>query len=212
MPSYKLIYFDFRGRGELIRFMFAQAGVSYEDKRIALNSKEWADLKPVTPFGLLPVLEIDGEPLTGSTVIARYLAELSDFDLAGSKELDNAHIAAIGNFITDLEMEIAPIVRGKFTKKDEQTMEILKKEFVEECVPKFISKLELLSSTNPNGYLWKNQLTWIDFYMYQMIDWIKIHVQASFLDSFPNLRKLCDTIEGLPNIAKWISERPDSDY
>ena len=206
MPSYKLIYFKSKGRGELIRFIFAQAGVPYEDKRIA-SIEEWP-----TPFGLLPVLETDGEPLTGSTVIARYLAELSDFDLAGSNELDNAHIAAIGNFITDLEMEIVPIVRAKLTKKDEQTIEILKKEFVEKCFPKFISKLELLSSKSPKGYLWNDKLTWIDFYMYQMIDWIKIHVQASFLDSFPNLRNLCNTIEGLPNIAKWISERPASDF
>ena len=51
----------------------------------------------------------------------------------------------------------------------------------------------------------------LDFYMYQMIDWIKRQQPAGFLDSFPNLSKLCNTIEGLPNIAKWISERPASD-
>ena len=109
IPSYRLVYFDIRGRGELIRFLFAQAGVPYEDKRIALT--EWPELKPVTLYGSLPVLEIDGVPLTGSTVIARYLAELSEFDLAGSDELDNAHIAAIGNFITDLQMEIVKSVK-----------------------------------------------------------------------------------------------------
>ena len=205
MPSYRLVYFDIRGRGELIRFLFAQAGVLFEDKRIALT--EWPELKPVTPYGSLPVLEIDGVPLTGSTVIARYLAELSEFNLAGSDELDNAHIAAIGNFITDLEMEIV-----KVGKADEERKEILKKEFAEKCVPHFIGKLELLSSMNPNGYLWEKKLTWIDFYMYQMIDWIKRQQPAGFLVSFPNLSKLCNTIEGLPNIAKWISERPAGDY
>ena len=34
MPSYKLIYFNFRMAGEVIRFVFAQAGVKYEDVRV----------------------------------------------------------------------------------------------------------------------------------------------------------------------------------
>ena len=34
MPSYKLIYFNARGRGEMTRLMFAAAGVKYEDCRL----------------------------------------------------------------------------------------------------------------------------------------------------------------------------------
>ena len=44
MPSYKLTYFNLRGRAELARLVFAAAGVEYEDKRI--NREEWAKLKP----------------------------------------------------------------------------------------------------------------------------------------------------------------------
>ena len=44
MPDYKLIYFNGRGRAELIRLLFAQAGVKYEDKRI--TREEWAEIKP----------------------------------------------------------------------------------------------------------------------------------------------------------------------
>ena len=44
MSSYKLYYFPFRGRGELIRFVFAQAGVQYEDVRVP--KEEWGKLKP----------------------------------------------------------------------------------------------------------------------------------------------------------------------
>ena len=35
MSEYKLIYFNVRGRGEICRLMLAQAGVKFEDKRIA---------------------------------------------------------------------------------------------------------------------------------------------------------------------------------
>ena len=43
MPSYKLIYFDARGRAETARIIFKLAGVEFEDKRIVLE--EWADFK-----------------------------------------------------------------------------------------------------------------------------------------------------------------------
>ena len=41
MPCYKLSYFDIRGRAEIIRLIFAQAGVEYEDNRIGQN--EWRE-------------------------------------------------------------------------------------------------------------------------------------------------------------------------
>ncbi len=53
MPTYKLIYFDVKGLGELSRFIFAQSEVRYEDKRVAHSSpisEEWAELKPTTPY------------------------------------------------------------------------------------------------------------------------------------------------------------------
>lgn len=44
MTQYKLIYFDARGRAETARFIFAQAGVNYEDKRV--SHENWPALKP----------------------------------------------------------------------------------------------------------------------------------------------------------------------
>lgn len=35
MPSYKLTYFNGRGRAELARLIFAAAGVPFEDERIS---------------------------------------------------------------------------------------------------------------------------------------------------------------------------------
>jgi len=37
MPVYKLKYFDGRGRGEVPRLMFAEAGQKYEDIRISTS-------------------------------------------------------------------------------------------------------------------------------------------------------------------------------
>lgn len=43
MPSYKLTYFDVRGRGEPTRLIFKAAGVEFEDKRVTFE--EWGALK-----------------------------------------------------------------------------------------------------------------------------------------------------------------------
>lgn len=44
MSTYKLTYFPLRARAELARFVFAQAGVKYEDVRIPDGT--WKELKP----------------------------------------------------------------------------------------------------------------------------------------------------------------------
>ncbi len=44
MPSYKLYYFNVRGRGELTRLILHCAGVPFEDFRF--EGKEWPAIKP----------------------------------------------------------------------------------------------------------------------------------------------------------------------
>lgn len=43
MPAYKLYYFPLKGRGELIRLLFVQAGVEFEDVRVPFS--EWKERK-----------------------------------------------------------------------------------------------------------------------------------------------------------------------
>ena len=54
--SYKLTYFNIRGRGEFLRYMFAYAGQNYIDDRV--EQADWPKLKPTVPFGQIPILEI----------------------------------------------------------------------------------------------------------------------------------------------------------
>lgn len=46
MATYKLTYFNGRGRAEVARLLFAAADVTYEDVRIDAAKGEWAKLKP----------------------------------------------------------------------------------------------------------------------------------------------------------------------
>ena len=64
MPQYKLTYYNARTRAEVSRLVLAQAGMEYEDKRV--SGKEWRQLKPQTPFGYMPILEVDGSWMKSS--------------------------------------------------------------------------------------------------------------------------------------------------
>ena len=202
MPTYKLIYFNLKGRGELARFVFAQAGVEYEDKRIA--KEEWPELKPKTPFGVLPVLEVDGKELGGTVIISRYLAE--QFGLAGSNEFENAQIANIVDATLDIQQELTKV----HYEKDETKKAELAKKLTEEILPAKLQFFEKRASTNDSGWLYNGKLTWADFAFYLTSDWILMAYKDA-LESFPGLKKLRTSVEELPKIAKWIEERPKTD-
>lgn len=48
MPSYKLTYFNIRGRAELTRLVFAATGTQYEDNRI--EREKWPAMKECKYF------------------------------------------------------------------------------------------------------------------------------------------------------------------
>ncbi len=59
MSTYKLYYFNARGRGELSRLILAAAGQKYEDVRY--EHDEWPSHKAEMPLGQVPVLEFEGK-------------------------------------------------------------------------------------------------------------------------------------------------------
>jgi len=77
MAKLKLTYFDFHGgRGEPARLALAIGGIAFTDERIPLT--DWPRRKADTPFGALPVLEVDGRIVTQSNGINRYVGKLTD--------------------------------------------------------------------------------------------------------------------------------------
>ncbi|OWA55174.1 putative Glutathione S-transferase 4 [Hypsibius exemplaris] len=104
-PKYKLIYFNAPAKAEPLRWMFAYGGVPFEDFRIKERPQivtgkpnpEWDELKQKLPFGVVPVLEVNGEYLGEGAAIARYLAPKCG--LAGANEWETAQADGIVTFI-----------------------------------------------------------------------------------------------------------------
>lgn len=77
--KFKLYYFNLKARSEPIRLIFHLADQEFEDVRI--KHEDWPNLKPKTPLGHLPYLDIiDGSNVISigqSTAIGKILLKLS---------------------------------------------------------------------------------------------------------------------------------------
>ena len=206
MTKYTLIYFNTRGAAEVIRLIFAQAGVEYEDKRI--TREEWAEQKPTTPTGTVPLLEVDGKAFPGSGPIARFVAERHG--LAGANDVENLRLAGIVDTITDLTHKLA----GIFVEKDETRKAQLQKELTETHIPRYLGILEKLAGANnsPGGWLYGPKVTYADIGFYAVSGYLPYLAPNFTFDEYPALKKLITSVETLPNIAKWLKERPVTDH
>jgi len=76
MTQFKLTYFDIDGgRGEPIRLALHIGGLDFED--IRLTGPEFREARQSFRFHALPVLAIDGQPITQSTALVRHVGKLA---------------------------------------------------------------------------------------------------------------------------------------
>lgn len=201
MPTYKLIYFNLEARAEWIRWIFQQAGVPFEDSRIPFQ--DWPAMKPTTPLGCLPILEVDGKQIAGSIPIARYVAE--KHGLAGENAIENAQLAGINDVVQDIQNQLFKF----FFEKDEAKKAALRKEFLENSAPKYLDVLEkqIKKNASPEGWLFGSKVTYVDLRVPRLMGIVK-KMDSAILDKYPSVAALDSKVLALPKIAKWITERP----
>jgi len=201
--SYKLTYFDGRGRGEIIRLILTQADVPFEDVRISYQ--EFAERKSSLPFLQLPIFEIDGKiTLCQSNAIARYLAR--KYDLAGKTELEQVQ----ADMIVDCMQDILYPTVDLYLEQDPSKKAELKKKF-EEQLPVWLSKLEAFLLTNNSGdsFFVGDSLTWADLFLVR--SYAALTLMAGIDDPYanhPKLKALYERVIKLPRIAPYQAKLP----
>ena len=206
MSGIKLIYFNLMGRAETARLILAQAGVSYEDKRI--EKEEWPALKASLPMGQLPVLEVDGKTIGQSMAIARYCARR--FGLAGKDELEGALADQAVDQVSDFLAELVKVMK----EPEEAKKAEMGKQLKVEKLPAFLASMEKLLKGQGGKYFAGSSLTWADIVVYQFISSMKkpTHIEALIKDSdltgCPAISALVAMVGALPNIKKWEQTRP----
>uniref|UniRef100_A0A915NMS2 glutathione transferase n=1 Tax=Meloidogyne floridensis TaxID=298350 RepID=A0A915NMS2_9BILA len=201
MTNYKLIYFDARGICEPIRLLFHYAHVPFDDVRI--SRKQWLALKDSTVYGKVPILEVDGKPLTYCHTIARYLAR--QFGLSGRDNWEQAKVDEISDFHADVAMDLQPymyVVAG-FHQGDKQTLrQAIFLPNVEKHFPVYVNLLKLSGS----GFFLPSGITWVDFVIAEYMTTVR-HFEPQILDKYPAIIKFVRKVQTQPQIFEYITNR-----
>ncbi|VDM81904.1 unnamed protein product [Strongylus vulgaris] len=206
MVHYKLTYFGVRGVAETARQIFALAGQDFEDVRV--SQEEFAPIKPNTPFGQLPVLDIDGQQIAQSMAICRYLAR--KFGFAGKSPIDEAIVDSLADQYTDYRVEIKPWFYPAVGIK-EGNVEQLKKDVLLPAREKFLAILTKFLKKNSSGFLVGDSVTWVDLLIAEHSS-LMLHLVPEFLEGYPEVKAHMEKIHKIPNVKKWIETRPKTDF
>jgi glutathione S-transferase len=189
------------GRAEVIRLLFAQAEIPYDDVRI--EKEQWPDLKPKTPFGQLPILEEDGKILSQSQAIATYLAK--KFGLNGADDWEAAKIQELYGLFNDFEIHLNPW----FAETDTDKKKAILDKLVTEKIPPLLDLYQKFLEQNGGEFYVGKKLTQIDIFNMCVFGFIKhVLTPPETFSKYPQLDQFYERIANLPNIKKWIETRP----
>ena len=98
-------------------------------------------------------------------------------------------------------------------EKDEVVKEQQKKDLIEKHIPFYLKYLEKTITTNaaPEGWLFGKKVTYVDLKLGAYTEFMR-KIDDKCLDSYPGILKLKESVDALPNIVKWIKERPQTDF
>jgi glutathione S-transferase len=132
----KLVYFDYRGgRGEPARIALSIAGIPFEDERI--QHSDWPALKPATPFGGLPMLQVGSERISQSNAINRYVGRITG--LYPEDPWQAAQCDEVSDAVETLSDAIAPSYR---MTGDEQKRE--RERLLDQVIPLYLKGFDRL--------------------------------------------------------------------
>ncbi|CAJ0950600.1 unnamed protein product, partial [Mesorhabditis belari] len=216
MPHYKLTYFCVRGKGEFIRQLFALAGVEFEDDRFSLGptgrgegiaQTNWAEVKKTTPYGQLPVLDVDGKQLGEANAIAKYVA--AEYGFNGANAWEAAQIDSVGIHYDDLFKACVPFYLS-WHRISKQTMEDAYKSSVEAGRDAFFQPICKLLRENKSGFIIGDKVTWVDLLVADHCETFTKY-NENYLEKYPEAKAHMEKIHSIPAIRKWIETRPETE-
>ena len=217
--SIKLTYFNIEGVVEPTRCALKIAGIPFEDARIKFQ--EWNELKPTTPFGALPFIEIDGgEKIAQSDAILRYAGKLGGLYPLDPREA--LEVDEVVDFCVDVAQSLAPSVlvgmgRGDAAKLSPKQRAAKVKTMREdlckpENLPKLLGCLEAKLAKTGTGYFVGSSPTIADCAVLgrvsrRLSSGILDHIPKAIVDDFPLLAAHKKRMESIPALAAHYAKK-----
>ncbi len=203
MTDYKLSYFDFDGgRAEPVRIAFHAAGIEFEDER--LSFAEFGEMRGNTPFNALPVLEIDGVPVTQSNALSRYIGKM-----AGLYPEDDLQALYCDEALGALEDMLHCVVPTFGLEGDE--LKAAREKIVDGWLSVYVKGLGTLLERG-GDYFADNRLTMADLKAHGQTRWLRSgsldHVPTDLVERLaPGLVAHQQRVESDPVVVAYYSSR-----
>ncbi|GMT14032.1 hypothetical protein PFISCL1PPCAC_5329, partial [Pristionchus fissidentatus] len=201
MPAYKFYYFPIRGLGEAPRQIFALAGVEFEN--IGISDDTWETFQKKTPFGQMPLLEVDGKQIPQSFAICRYIA--SQHGLAGKTPFEAAWVDALADQYKDFNNDFKKFFYVQLGFEEGDKEEYKQKHGIP-ARDKFFPLIVKQLKDNGSGFLVGSSTTWVDILIAEAVSRIADNVPG-FFDNYPEIIAHQQKIHSIPQIKKWIEAR-----
>lgn len=208
MPNchYKLIYFNLKGRAEVIRILFKLANQPFEDVRIEFD--QWPEQKQKSLFKQLPILEVTEDSKTTiiaqSNAIIRFVADRFGFN--GENDLERAKHDMVSEQIRDVFESLVSIYR---IKDENEKKQLLDKSMNENTLNGYRLVQNILdANTNGNGFLIGNKLSYVDILLLISYDWLRDR-KKEVLSKLPALEQHEQKISKIPVVEQHLTENKD---
>ena len=203
MAKLTLTYFDFHGgRGEPARLALSMSGIPFQDDRVPPS--KWGSRKAQTPFGALPVLEVDGQVVSQSNAINRYVGKLGD--LYPSDPWQAALCDEAMEAVEDITNKI-----GATLFLPEEQKKAQRQELAEGPIPFYLTRLQQRLEAHGGRYFSADRLTVADLKVFVWIRHLKSgaldHIPADLPDRFaPKLVEHYERLKNDPRIKAYYAQ------
>lgn len=201
MTKPTLTYFDIaRSRGEECRMALALAGIDFVDRR--LQADDWKALKPTTPFGSLPILEIPGKPpLAQSNAILEYVGR--EHGLLPTDSFEAARHVALMAYCEELRGHVSPILQIR----EEAQKVAARTELATKYLPTWAGNVERQLGDGP--FFAGSAISVADVKVYMIMRWFTTgavdHVSKDVFAPFAKLGRLFAAVADHPGIKAWLA-------
>jgi len=202
MTKYAVTYFDFDGgRGEPIRIVLHAAGIEFEDVRWGFP--EFGAQRGNLRFNAVPTLAIDGEVITQSNSISRYIGKMCGLYPEDAKQ------ALYCDEVMDALEDLSHYLVQTFGLEGE-ALKLAREKFVETRLTVFLKGLDELLTRGGGEYFADKQLTIADLKSYVQIKAILSgnldHVPADIVDKIaPALKAHFDRVEASSQVTDYYA-------
>jgi glutathione S-transferase len=195
------MYFDAPvSRGEECRLALHVAGVEFEDVR--LKPDQWASLKPTTPYGSMPVLEIPGQPpLAHSNAILVLIGR--KHGLHPADDFEAARHEGMMAYVEELRAHVGPTLRMSGEEK-QKAREALAATYL----PQWGATVEKNLGDGP--FFGGAQLCIVDLKLHMAVRWFiggKVDfIPATIFDAYPKLMRVYEAVRDDARVKSWYAK------